>query len=79
MISLATLTKRIVASQSNREIQKSVMELYNFFNEQGAFLDMSDDDIALEYGYALSVKHASDCIKDYKRTHAFTKGVYQAI
>ncbi|MHA7055902.1 SAM-dependent methyltransferase [Aquimarina sp. M1] len=37
------------------------------------------EDIYLKNGIALSQKYAADCIKDYKRTARFSKGVYRAI
>ncbi|WP_106791917.1 hypothetical protein [Aquimarina sp. Aq78] len=55
-----------------------ILDLYNFYAQFQTEED-NEGDITLKNGIALSKKHASDCIKDYKRTACFLRGIYKAI
>lgn len=74
---LYKITEKVLTSNSDNEVE-CAKNLYQFYKQ----FETSDDiegDIHLVNGIALSKKHAADCIKDYKRTCRFLKGVYQAI
>lgn len=75
---LKRIATAILSSETEDDMCRAVQRLVSFYN-QFPFEDDNDDDIQLNYGYALSVKHAADCIKDYKRTVAFLKGIYQGM
>ncbi|WP_378181524.1 hypothetical protein [Aquimarina sp. SS2-1] len=71
----------LLDSNESNEIA-SVLELHNFYDQflYNHHYDKSDSkDIFLEHGVALSTDNAADCLKDYKRTARFIKGVHNAI
>ncbi len=75
---LKQIANNILSANGDNATKLSVNKLMQFFNGI-VCLQKDTDDIPLQYGFALSAKHAADCIKDYKRTKAFISGTYQAI
>ncbi|GAA4234903.1 hypothetical protein GCM10022291_15450 [Postechiella marina] len=78
ILKLKEIASSIILSSSEEDVEFAVQSLLEFYNTF-SFNKLDEKDIPLDYGYALSAKHAADCIKDYKRTVAFIKGTYQGI
>jgi len=75
---IESIAKKILFSKSMDEEQKSISLLYSFYTN-GYSKTQITKNTHLKNGIALSQKHAADCIKDYKRTARFIKGIHKAI
>lgn len=73
---LNNIAKSIIHSSKENEAE-CVLSLYDFY--QNFLKDNKQGDLLLNNGIALSTENAADCIRDYKRTAAFMKGVYKAL
>ncbi len=71
------IAQRLLFSPKEKDAEH-ILDLYNFYTH---FLVEEDNqgDISLKNGIALSIKNAADCIKDYKRTACFLRGIHKAI
>ncbi len=74
--SLKNIAKSIIHSSKENE-GEHVLLLYDFY--QNFLKENEQADLLLSSGIALSTKNAADCIRDYKRTASFIKGVYKAL
>lgn len=74
--SLKNIAKSIIHSSKENE-GEYVLLLYDFY--QNFLKENEQADLLLSSGIALSTKNAADCIRDYKRTASFIKGVYKAL
>lgn len=71
------ITHRLLFSSKKKDADH-ILDLYNFYTHFPIEED-NQGDISLRNGIALSKKNAADCIKDYKRTACFIRGIYKAI